>query len=552
MQRHADWEVNIAFRQVPKNKVGPRETYFKAVHDAYTKQYLEALGVHPSSCHRKTIAREAPLERCQIEATWNDDSAVAANLRILQPLVGNPAHSAPVEVVLQEPDRDKDLLKGWKDMAEIISVAAPSLSMPEVRAPQSPRGEHGFPSREEVLLAMQMHDKSKSKRVNESLVAELDKVRRTLRGEEELPAKPVRSSFKHWGEQGLKELNSLKRKFILPFAVEKPGRGPNAPTIVLPWQSTEFLEHMKIQSPPEYVADFMEPVCTTPDEIKHAVASIVDYQLPLELLTSHEEPALFQSLRDSLQSNNAVRLVGLMAHVLYWTAFGSLHDPSQQLPLTKQQSILISAQELWARLVEECSAKACQGAPTRHSFVVSATLLTLKRGIEQVFLKQYESAFTDTDHGEVLSGKLVDQLNYLMMNIFDPDCVAASFGALDTGIEAIKLWKRLHLLQMKVGLTPATRTLCHQFRTTPLMLLLMNSDNGGPADAKTRRLLSRSTSDTVLAAVSGVQMVEANSKGRSGQTQAVPRLDEYRRAKAYSSACERLARAGRQMAGQLL
>ena len=33
--------------------------------------------------------------------------------------------------------------------------------------------------------------------------------------------------------------------------------------------------------------------------------------------------------------------------------------------------------------------------------------------------------------------------------------------------------------------TPATRTIAREFRTSPMMLLLMNSD-GGPSDPKTR------------------------------------------------------------------
>ena len=88
--------------------------------------------------------------------------------------------------------------------------------------------------------------------------------------------------------------------------------------------------------------------------------------------------------------------------------------------------------------------------------------------------------------------------------------------------QAIRLWRKMHINQMKHGLqmpempeilkhlkafsvfsihfrheqedwkilevklrTPATRTIAREFRTSPMMLLLMNSD-GGPSDPKTR------------------------------------------------------------------
>ena len=40
-----------------------------------------------------------------------------------------------------------------------------------------------------------------------------------------------------------------------------------------------------------------------------------------------------------------------------------------------------------------------------------------------------------------------------MMSLFDPDCVAANFGSLDASLEAIRLWRKIHVHQMKHGLS---------------------------------------------------------------------------------------------------
>merc|ERR1719436_234039 len=83
-----DPEVVIQFARVPANKVGTKEEYFKIVHDAYTTQYLQQLGVEPTERHKKTVSRNAPLDKCEIEATWTEDSAIARELRIIQPPAG--------------------------------------------------------------------------------------------------------------------------------------------------------------------------------------------------------------------------------------------------------------------------------------------------------------------------------------------------------------------------------------------------------------------------------------------------------------------------------
>lgn len=86
--RGSDGEIVIRLNRVPANKVGQMEDYFKIINEQYTERYLHDLGVEPTDLRRRLVARHAPLAKCVIEASWMDDSAVAAELRVLQPPPG--------------------------------------------------------------------------------------------------------------------------------------------------------------------------------------------------------------------------------------------------------------------------------------------------------------------------------------------------------------------------------------------------------------------------------------------------------------------------------
>merc|ERR1719436_1824503 len=81
----------------------------------------------------------------------------------------------------------------------------------------------------------------------------------------------------------------------------------------------------------------------------------------------------------------------------------------------------------------------------------------------------------------------------------------------------------------------------------------MNGDGNGPGDPKTRKLLQKSSSDTVLAAVAGMSPEPTRhgshsaQKGLGGTVR--PHLDGQRRAALYRRACSSLASAGVQLAG---
>merc|ERR1719198_1280727 len=69
-----------------------------------------------------------------------------------------------------------------------------------------------------------------------------------------------------------------------------------------------------------------------------------------------------------------------------------------------------------------------------------------------------------------------------------------------------------------------------EFRTTPLMNLLMTSDGGNPGDPKTRVLLAKCASES---------MISSPQQDQSKPQEKVP-LDGWRRAALYTSANKRL------------
>lgn len=560
MARFSDVEVSIRLSVVQSKEVGQPDDYFKTINDSYTAQYLEALGVEPSLRHRKAVARSAPLEQCEIEASWDDHSAVARSLRITQAPVGRSASSGklPGARGAEGGGRAAEAPAVGVDKWKYMEVGPPHVrdaaeicrAFGREQGKASPQGDKG-----QALMHMQMHDIAASEFANGSLVDELEHMRRQARGDHSRCDEDP--ELVQWGEEGMREVESLKRKFILPFAAERLPPGSKK-TVVVPWQSPEYREHVEIQVPKQHSAELSHPISMSLDQIMEEAVEYTENRLPLELLTTRRDPWFFAAMRERLCAPEATRLTGLLAHLLYWTVFGHLRAPAKRLPQPSQQSLILTLQELWSRLSDTSRSKKpgrhgelmAREAPSGASFVLPAFMLAIKRNVEGVFRRQYPKAFSDVQTGDELVARLLEQLNVLVMNIFDPDCVYASFGAFDSSIEAIKMYRKLNVLQMKLGLTPATKMLGREFRTTPMMLLLMNGDGGAPENPKTRMFLQKSASDVVLATVSASPPRRPSSSGGSGKDgspaspMVLPRLDERRRQALYRTACKRIASVG--------
>lgn len=164
-------------------------------------------------------------------------------------------------------------------------------------------------------------------------------------------------------------------------------------------------------------------------------------------------------------------------------------------------------------------------------------MLALKRGVEWCFSQSYPFICAEV----VGNTQLIDQINIMFMRLFDPDCLYASFGSILASKRAIKLWHKLSVMQASLGMTPARKVINQEFRITPLMSLLMNSDGGQPSDPKTRVLLAKTVSEP---------MINAHDTDPARAQDKIP-LDGWRRAALYRSANKRvngLQRAGMECA----
>lgn len=548
MPRHVDWDILIHLDHVGLSEIGIKDDYFKAVQDSYLTNYLNELGVEPLPHHKALVARNAPLSECDIEATWLDTSAVANKLRISQPQI-TTGHKTKVVQDLSDAERSAE----WFGHAKFFDVNPPPVNVDgavhldldgEGRALRE--AEHRN-MRARAYASMKLHDLEGSENADMNLTAELEQVRRSVRddleeetGKADVFGRLLRKKGKREADE--KELALLKQKFLLPFAAERPGKaGVVAGTILVPWQSPELKANPCIDVHDDFKKDALKPICLTISQIEEEAFRYAVTGFPVELLTTRADDELFAAIREQLVTEESVRLIGLLAHYLYWIVLSHIHEPSQRLPEPSKQSLVLTIQELWSMMQAPARQRLgrrgellSKDGPAGISFVIPAFMLAIKRGVEWCFLQQHAWIYIE-QHTKI---QFLDQLNVMFMHLFDPDCLYASFGSLEASEHAIKLWRKLAVLHASLGITPATRIIHQEYRTTPLMSLLMSSDGGNPCDPKTRVLLSKSSSEGKL-----------GSHAKADPTKSANRvpLEGWRRAALFRSANKRLS--GLQRAG---
>lgn len=553
MSRHVDWEIDVHLEhKATFNDLGNKEDYFKAVQDRYASKYCVELGVEPLAHHKSYIARHAPLAECEIEAYWSDavaggvGSACASKLRIAQPQISRTQSAVVLERVQSDAQRNAE----WCGKAKYMSVSPPGASHEAERTRIQLQGRAKQESAQrnlnaQALEAMQRQDMLSSGRNDTSLTDELERRRKQIRSDLEAESSKADVFGRLLANKGKqeaaeKELASLKAKFLLPFACE----GLDCSKYV-PWQDPQVKNHPAIDVLEEFSADALKHISLTLSQIEEETFRYVLTSFPVELLTTRVDVELFAAIREQLVTEESVRLIGLLAHFLYWIILEHVHEPSQRLPEQSKQSLVLTIQDLWCQIQAPARQRLgrrgellSKDGPAGISFVIPAFMLALKRGVEWCFTVEHPWIFQE----QSTTQHFVDQVNIMFLKLFDPDCHYAGFGALEASSNAIKGRRELRILKQSIGLSPATEVLHQEYRTTPLMSLLLNSDGGNPSDPKTRVLLAKSSSEPMF-----------GSPQEHGKPQERMPLDGWRRAALYRSANKRLSglqRSGLAVAGK--
>jgi hypothetical protein len=156
--------------------------------------------------------------------------------------------------------------------------------------------------------------------------------------------------------------------------------------------------------------------------------------------------------------------------------------------------------------------------------MLPAIMITLKWAVERCFTLQYPKFMADGD----LRQQVIDRINVLFMRLFDPDCRYAHFGAFGGSMKAIKLSRKLELIQAAMGQSNTKRSLHRMNRATPLLRSIVKE--GGCMDPRTRALMSRNSSERHQ------QLQSQQGQQESQQEQ----MENWKRVELYHVAMKRL------------
>jgi hypothetical protein len=467
-------EIKIPLRPVGENDVGSADDYFAIIHDDYASRYLETIGVAATQPNKQMVMRNMPLKDCDIQASWSSrSSAVADSITILPPQRKKHTDIAAYETL------NKLQKSQWYGIADTVHVAPPKTAARTINFKDEEGEEEEVAKGSAADLQKKMAAMA-SEGADADLQRELERVR-SQRSGTDVKGAPVDELGEERRKRRERELELLKQKFILPFCCEHPA-AEGGGTVLSSWHAPHLQGELKLEVPDLLRQEVLQAINVTLDEIKKELATFVQEYLPLELLTARrQEKQFFEELRGELGSTRIVRLAGLISHFLYWNILGYLHK-ERQLPETSKQSLFLTIHELWSSMQAHH-----KDNPLGVSFVIPVTMLTLKWTAERCFAMQYPKFMADNG----LAQQLIDRVNVFFMRLFDPDCGFARFGAFDGTLKAIKLSRKLGLIQSQNGQNVTRRSLHKQHRATPLVCSVMSE--GGCIDPKTRALMCRTT-----------------------------------------------------------
>lgn len=484
------YEVTIPLRPVADNEVGGPEDYFKVIREEYAARYLDLLNIASTPSNKALFMRYRMMEDCEVMGVWPDlrTSALADAIRIVPPLrqrIGD----------LEEIDEsDKSKWRQWYGHADKIDVRAPDIGV----------------SGSTIKLDMEEEEKnnggadaghgaggtaggglSEASKAKAELAAELDRVRiagAAGAADVNKTSRNVTQRLDAERKERLKqELASLKAKFILPFACERPAKqgdlsGPSRTSELILWPMQGPL---RIDAPEDMWEEVLQPIRLTLDEVKKNTSKFVDESLPLEFLTSRKDEGLWEQVRGTLKDGDVAKLTGLLAHLLHWVALMPMRSEGPQISESALQSLFVGIHEMWSQFE-----KLYRDSKIGVSFVLPCLMLTVKRGMERCFEISYPTLMSH----EMLRQQVLDNINILLMRFFDPDGTYSRFGKFDGEGKAIALSKRLDAMMASQGSTHVKRLHGRMHRATPLVkavLGLMGSDGnvGSVVEPKTRVML---------------------------------------------------------------
>ncbi|CAE7258002.1 MCAT [Symbiodinium natans] len=396
-----------------------QQDILNAVQDEYFNRYLDQLGIAPTSANKAQMLKFRPMDDCEVQSMWADDtsSGLASALRIAPPL----RHRVGYEDDDEQP-LDRAIIAHLYGEADDIPVEPPNVPERTI-----------FPV---DLTKMFAEEKRQTQKADVTL-AEVRKHKAEY--EERIRRRAMAAtggthaagSLDSDQQQRFKqELESLKGKYILPFACDRPLQEGSRRTQIAPWPPQGPLD-MKLQGDGAELV--CEPLSIEIEQIQVQMKSWVQNQLPLELLSSsgRKDPQFLEELRGSLWETEVCQLIGVLAHLLYWLAFSCCRRPEQpRLSQFALQGLVTTAHESWVKLERRH-----KSSKLGNSLAMPCVLLTLKYGMEVCFESQYPSLFGEKSGEWATRQDLIERINTLLMRLFDPDGTYARFGRRGRGVK---------------------------------------------------------------------------------------------------------------------
>jgi len=270
---------------------------------------------------------------------------------------------------------------------------------------------------------------------------------------------------------------------------------------------------LDLEVPPPMKAEVSLPIMLTLEDVQRNTTKWVTDCLPLRLLSSKATEEELEDVNSSLLDTEVFQLIGLLAHLLYWLTLG-VNRPSGEQCLTEEarSSLFAAAHELWCRFELDH-----RDTATGVSFALPVLLLTIKRGVERCFEVQYPTLVAST----LLRQELIDRINSLTMQLFDPDGTYARLGKFDGTGKAIALSKNLEMMTSARN-KKAKRLRDLTQRSTPLVRAVAG---GAPPPGALARPSRDASGHNVLmkAAMVRLQMAPRGAASASTQPQSACR-----------------------------